>query len=51
MLDRNPVLDAATLSKMQAEALDAALHPDDEVARRWLWLADRAARRRFTAST
>jgi hypothetical protein len=49
-LDHSPTLDAATLSKMQGEALEAARDPDDEVARRWLWLADRSAQRRFTAT-
>jgi hypothetical protein len=49
-LDRNPTLDPSVLARMRAEALDAARHPDDEVARRWLWLADRAARKRFTSA-
>jgi hypothetical protein len=48
-LDHNPTITATILSKMQAEALEAARHPDDEVARRWLWLAERAAQRRFMA--
>ncbi len=46
-LDDHPRLELTTLQRMQAEALDGTRHPDDEVARRWLWLADRIARRRF----
>ena len=39
--------DAATLQPMQREALDTALQFDDDVARRWLWLAERISRIRF----
>jgi hypothetical protein len=46
-LDHNSTLDAADLAKMQGEAIEAARHRDDEVARRWLWLAGQAAQRRF----
>ena len=46
--DHDPTLDGAALARMQAEALDAARHPDDAIGRRWLSLADRIARRRFT---
>jgi hypothetical protein len=46
-LDQHATLESSTLAAIQAEALDAARHPDDDVARRWLWLAERAARRRF----
>jgi hypothetical protein len=51
MLDLDPTPDAKALSKLQSEALDAARHPDDEVSRRWLWLANRAAQRRMTATS
>lgn len=49
-LDRGIPSNASSLRSLQAEALDAAHHPDDEVARRWLWLAEKASRRRFTAA-
>ncbi len=49
-LDHTPTLDTSALAKMQSEALDAACHRDDDVARRWMWLAQRAAQRRFTAA-
>jgi hypothetical protein len=50
-IDRNLVLDGARLRALQAEAMDGTRHRDDEVARRWLWLADRIARRRFNDAT
>jgi hypothetical protein len=37
-----------TLRNIQSEALDAARHANDAIARRWLWLAERAARQRYT---
>jgi hypothetical protein len=46
--DQNPTLDSFLLAKIQSEALDAARNQNDEIARRWLWLAEKAARRRFT---
>lgn len=46
-LDRNSTLDATSLRRIAAEANDAARHPDDEVARRWTWLAAKAQRRAF----
>jgi hypothetical protein len=49
-LDRNLVLDSATLAKMGAEATDG-VRLSDNVSRRWLWLADRIARRRFNDAT
>jgi hypothetical protein len=48
-LDASPMLDAGVLRRMQAEALDGARHADDEVARRWVWVAERVARRRVNA--
>lgn len=51
MIDRHPVLPAEELTRMQAEALDGARHADDGVGRRWLWLADRIARRRYNDAT
>jgi len=50
-LDHNPVLTSAELAKIQSEALEAARNPDDDISRRWMWLANRAAQRRFTAAT
>lgn len=47
-LDLKTMLNGPVLSKMQSEALDAARHPD--VSRHWLWLAERAARKRYTHS-
>lgn len=43
----DPRMDDAALRRMQGEALEGARSTDDGVARRWLWLADRVARRRF----
>jgi hypothetical protein len=48
-LDAQPNLGKATLRRIQSEALDAARHPDDEVSRRWLWLATKAAKRAYLA--
>ena len=49
-LEANSALESSVLASVQAEALDAGRHHDDGVARRWLWLAERAARQRFMAS-
>ena len=46
-LDDNPRLEMSELQRMRAEALDGVRQPDDEVSRRWLWLADRIARRQY----
>jgi hypothetical protein len=50
-IDQNLVLDSAELNRLQAEALDGVRLPDDGASRRWLWLADRIARRRYNAAT
>jgi hypothetical protein len=48
-LDRQADLDRSTLLKMQSEALDASRQGDEEIARRWLWLAGRCSERAFMA--
>ena len=50
-LDHNRLLDRAELARIRAESLDAARHPNDAISRRWLWLANRAARREFNQAT
>ncbi len=44
--DQGHQLDSGRLRTFQLEALDAARDPDDNIARRWLWLAEHIARRR-----
>ncbi|MCC6313580.1 MAG: hypothetical protein IT337_06170 [Thermomicrobiales bacterium] len=44
-IDREEPLPDATWVGFRHEALDAARVPDDGVSRRWVWLADRVARR------
>ncbi len=50
-IDRNLVLDAGILRQYQAIALEGASHADESISRRWLWLADRIARRRYNDAT
>ena len=50
-LDANPILPDARLRTMLADALDGARAGDAAVARRWVWLADRATRRRYNQRT
>ncbi|MBX3070529.1 MAG: hypothetical protein KF883_08555 [Thermomicrobiales bacterium] len=46
-LDQHANLDRAELDRITGEALDAVRSSSGDVARRWLWLADQATRRRF----
>lgn len=46
-IDQNATLESKELGKLQAETLEGVRNSDDGVSRRWLWLADRIARRRF----
>jgi len=50
-LDQHAVLDAAIVRGFQREALAAAQNSDDEISRRWLWLASHIAKRQYTVST
>jgi hypothetical protein len=45
LLDSEAPLDSNTLRRLHAEAVDASRQTDYEAGRRWLWLADRIARR------
>lgn len=49
--DRDLPGDRAALSRLRAETIDAARDPDDRISRRWLWLADRIARREYNRAT
>lgn len=48
-LDQSMELDSPSLSRIASEGLEGARSESGEVARRWLWLADQASRRRFIA--
>lgn len=50
-LDASPTIEAATLDRVGDEALSEAQGSSGDVSRRWLWLADVAARRRFSRAT
>lgn len=50
-LDQNAELDAGLLAKLQGEALEGARLREDDKSRRWLWLAEHIAKRRYTVAT
>lgn len=50
-LDQDATRDWRELANIRAEALDAARSPNDEVSRRWLWLAHHAAKREYNQAT
>ncbi len=50
-LDQGYTRDRKELTAIRSEAIDGARNPNDEISRRWLWLANRAAKREFNLST
>ncbi len=50
-LDQNAVLDPSIVRGFQKETLAAAQNEDEEISRRWLWLANHIAKRQYTAAT
>ena len=51
VIDGPRPVDGAVLRPLVGDALDGAAHPDDEVSRRWVWLAERLNRLRYDQET
>lgn len=47
----DPAADAAAVDTVLGQAVEVASAASDDVQRRWLWLAERASRRRYAAAT
>jgi hypothetical protein len=49
MIDSEAPLERNRLGALRDEALDGAMQTGGDASRRWLWLADRIARREFNS--